>query len=155
MEICYICSWNSCRLSRHWWMGSPSVSETRDLLETAWPEVVEVPRGEEGLPISSLFPGNFCWDHVGAVNLGIYWKIDGQDLILEGFGAQSSYRGWGLYGGQDLRWSHLSHLLVFIPLYVSSHQLWTKVKRWKHVIVTIINSENGKCITSLARPLAT
>ena len=121
--------------------GALIVYQARSLHETAWLEAVE--SGLQKYPVERkayqflvCFQGFFCLDHVGAVNLGIYWKAGGQDLILEGFGAQRSYREWGLYGGQDLRWSHLSHLLVFIPLYVSSHQLWTKVKRWKHVIFT-------------------
>ena len=92
----------------------------------------EVPSGEEGLPISSVFSGNFCWNHVGTVNLGICCKADGQDMTTEGFGAQSPYRKLGLCGEQDLRCFHRSQLLVFIPLCTSSHQLWAKVKRWMH-----------------------
>lgn len=52
-------------------------------------------------PFGNLSPRNFCC----VANLGLYWKADRYDMSLEVLGAQSSYRGWDLYGGQYLRCS--------------------------------------------------
>ena len=118
--------------------GALIVYQARSLHETAWLEAVE--SGLQKYPVERkayqflvCFQGFFCLDHVGAVKLGIYSKTDGQDLILEGFGAHIPYRGWGLYGGQDLRCSHWFQLLVLISLCISSHWLWAEVNKWKYV----------------------